>query len=169
MGALYLAASHMNRRRDHLIGCNPIHQQTNRRHIGHRIHGTHFMKMYVCHRNTVCMTLRLRDQSIDPENILPDSFRHGKMMHNMFNVVHPAVMVMVLIMVMPMRSLILFHTIDLYRNMRTANAAFAHLLFFNRHPRNPYGIQFRNKSVRIRKQFQQRCRQHISCRPHTAV
>ena len=81
----------MNRRRDHLVGSNPVHQQTDCRHIGNRIHRTHLMKMNFRHRNTVGAALGFGDQSIYRKNVLLHLVRHRQAVNNMLDIVHTAV------------------------------------------------------------------------------
>ncbi len=66
-------------------------------------------------------------------------------------------------------GLIFLHAVHLHCDMRTANAAFTHLFLLHHNARDLKRIQLRHKSLRIRKQLQQRCRQHIPRRSHAAV
>ncbi len=195
MGAAHLAAPHVNRRCDHLSGSDLLHQQADRRHISHRIHRSHLVEMYLRHRNAVCVTLRLGDQPIDRKNIRLYLVRYRKVMNNMLNLMHTAMVVMlmrvnmvVMLMFMPafmvmvfvsgnmamflrmfVHGLIFLHAVHLHCDMRAANTALTHLFLLHRNARDLKRIQLRHKSLRIRKQLQQRCRQHIPRRSHAAV
>ena len=62
------------------------------------------MKMYLCDRHSVCLALRLGNQSVDGHDVIPDLFRQRQMVsHDMFYIVQAAVMVAVT-MVMALRA-----------------------------------------------------------------
>ena len=61
VGAADRSAADVNRRGSNLIGCQLMHQVTDRDHIGHGIQGADFMEMNVLHRVPVDTSFRRGD------------------------------------------------------------------------------------------------------------
>ena len=69
---------------------------------------------------------------------------------------------------MPVHTLLL-RPVNRDRNMQSCDAAFHRIFRFNAYPRYSKGIYLLQECLLLRKQFHQGCRQHISCRPHSAI
>ena len=107
MGTAYLSASHMNRGNDDLIRGDAVHQQTSRRDVCNGIHGTHLVEVDLRYRNSVRMTLRLSDQTIDCHNILFHLLWKIQMVaHNVPDVMETAVVMMVCVIMCMLMSMV---------------------------------------------------------------
>ena len=90
-----MTASHMNRRNDHLIRRNLVHQQADCRDIRNGIHGSHLVEMDLRNRNAVGMALRLRNQAVNCHHILLHLLRNVQVTaDDMLNIMETAVVMM---------------------------------------------------------------------------
>ena len=75
MGAMYLTASHMNRRYDDFIRLYHGKKQAHPGNIRNGIHGSHLVEMDLLDSLTVDVGLCLGDQVVNRNNILFDLIR----------------------------------------------------------------------------------------------
>ena len=89
MGAMYLTASHMNRRYDDFIRLYHGKKQAHPGNIRNGIHGAYLMEMNLADLHSMSMPLRFCNQTVDCQHILLHLLLKLHMpCHNMFNIVH---------------------------------------------------------------------------------
>ena len=188
VGAAQLPAAHVDGGAEDLIRAELVHQQTHRRHVGHRVQGAYLVEVDLLHRHPVDLALRLGDQPVHRQHVVPHSLRQGQMIpHQMLDPVHPGVVVMVMFKAFPlggrcrrsrrmrgapavgmfMRVLLL--PMHQHPHMGPGNAAFHGGLRGVFHPGDPQGVQPGHEGGLVRQQLQQGRRQHIPRRAHGAV
>ena len=90
----------MDGRGDHFVRGKEMHEQTDRADIGHRVHGTDFMKMDKFDRASVHAAFSLGDQGIDRQDILPDCIRKRQGTDDGLDLLHAASVMMPVLMLM---------------------------------------------------------------------
>ena len=65
VGTADLPAAHVDGGAEHLPHPQPMHQQADAHHVGHRVHGPHLVEVDLLHRAAVGVALRLGDQAVD--------------------------------------------------------------------------------------------------------
>ena len=135
------------------------------------------MKMYLRHRHLVRRAFRLGDQLIYIDYVLFDFFRRGKMpADDVLDVRQAAVRMGVAAAVVVRMGVVaavvvamLLCAANLHGKMRAADAALKRTLAADRNARQAEAVHFPDKSVRLRRQLQQRGRQHVARRTHAQV
>ena len=101
MHALYLAASDMDRGDHHFVRIQFMHQQTDRRNIRDRVHGSDFMKVDLIDGFLMHVAFRFRDHSVYGKHVLGYFFWKRKVFsHQMFDLMQAAMFVMTVCMFM---------------------------------------------------------------------
>ena len=95
------SAAHMNRRHQDSLWLQEVQCITDARHIRDGIQRSHFMKMYVAYRTTMCRGFCLCDSVIDPSRLRFHHLRQGKGIDD-FRDVSGCCMVMMIVVVMIM-------------------------------------------------------------------
>ena len=98
MGAVNMAASHMDRRSDHLIRPQLMHQKADSGNIGDRVCRPHLMKMNLVHRFSMGRRLRLGDQAVNLDHIGLYRLRQIQMGNHVGDSRHVGMMMVVMIM-----------------------------------------------------------------------
>ena len=92
MGAVNVAAAHMDRRGHDLFRGQAFHQQANRRHVRDGVHGPHLVEVDLLHGFAMGLALRLGDQLIHPKRVPADFFRHRQPGEDLFHILQAGVM-----------------------------------------------------------------------------
>ena len=162
MGAPDASAAHMDRRDNHLVRFQLVHQQANRCNIRQGIQGAHFVKVDILHRHAMDMAFRLGNELIHRQHIQLYHGGNGHGCHNIFDIPQTGMAVVMMV-------LSFFLTAYRYPKMGAGDAALFFLFQRNGHTGQAQAVHGAKKIFFIRQQLAQRRRQHISRRTHAAV
>ena len=93
VGAADLPRPHMDRGGQHLFRGQTLHQQADRRHVRHGVHGPHLVEMNPLHRRSVYAALSICNQTVNRQNVPPDLLAHRQCGNQCPDIVHAGVAV----------------------------------------------------------------------------
>ena len=108
MGAAYMAAPHMDRRRDDPVRTEHLHQEADGQDIGDGVPGPHLMEVDLFHRAVMGMALRPGDQAVYGKDVLPDLSGNVHGLRHAADESHAGVGMMVMMPVLMVMMVFLF-------------------------------------------------------------
>ena len=98
VGAAHLAAAHVDGRAQDLLGGQLVEEQAHHGHVGHGVQGAHLVEVDLLHRHPVGAALRLPDELVHPQHVLPHLLGQVQVGEDVADVSHPRVVVMAVVM-----------------------------------------------------------------------
>ena len=97
VGAPHLAAAHVNGGAQDLLRGQLVKEQAHHGHVGHGVQGAHLVEVDLLHRYPVGAALRLPDELVHPQHVLPHLLGQVQVGEDVADVPHPRVVVMAVV------------------------------------------------------------------------